>query len=110
MCIAALSIGSSTAQIVTANNITVSDIEISHTNNRTYVDMTFDLSESHIASNHSLRVTPIISNGTQMIQLPAVVIDGRRRNIVHQRGEISPEESSDILRIARSKGSTTRPM
>ena len=97
MCIAALSIESSTAQIVTANNITVSDIEISHTNNRTYVDITFDLSESHIASNHSLRVTPIISNGTQMIQLPAVVIDGRRRNIVHQRGEISPEESSDIF-------------
>ena len=97
MCIAALSIESSTAQIVTANNITVGDIEISHSNNRTYVDMLFDLSDSHIASNHSLRITPIISNGVKMVQLPAVVVDGRRRSIVHQRGEISPEESSDIF-------------
>ena len=97
MCIAALNIESSTAQIVTANNISVGDINISHTNNRTYVDMTFDMSDSHIASNHSLRITPIISNGVQMVQLPAVVVDGRRRNIVHQRGEISPEESSDIF-------------
>ena len=97
LCIALLSIESSTAQIVTANNITVDDIKITHTNNRTYVDMAFDLSDSHIASNHSLRVTPIISNGVQMIQLPAVVVDGRRRSIVHQRGEISPEESSDIF-------------
>lgn len=97
MCIAFMSIKSSTAQTVTASSVTISDIDISHSNNRVYVDMTIDLSNAHIKSNKSLRITPFISDGNQMVQLPAVVADGRRRHIVHQRGEITPEESADIF-------------
>lgn len=100
MCIALLGIYSSSAQnstAVTGNSVTISDIDIVHSNNRVYVDMTIDLSDAHIKSNKSLRITPFISDGNQMIQLPAVVADGRRRHLVHQRGEITPDESSDIF-------------
>ena len=97
LCIALPSIYSSSAQTVTPNDVTISDIDISHSNNRVYVDMNIDLSNAHIKSNKSLRITPFLSDGNQMVQLPSVIADGRRRHIVHLRGEIPIEESSDIF-------------
>ncbi|MBQ3147752.1 MAG: DUF3868 domain-containing protein [Alistipes sp.] len=106
VCIATLGITSAIAQTVTTNNITIKDIDISQSGNRVYVDMTIDLSNAHIKSNKSLRITPIIADGNQMIQLPAVMIDGRRRHMVHQRGEITPDESNNIF--VRRKNRTTQ--
>lgn len=88
---------SSSAQTITANGISVSDIKFNQAGNQMNVDMIIDMSDLHIKSNKSLRVTPFITNGQQMIQLPSVIIDGRRRSIVHERGEISPDESADIF-------------
>lgn len=95
--IALIGVDYSSAQNSTASGITISNIDIAHSNNRVYVEMRIDMSNAHIKSNNSLRITPFISDGNQMVQLPAVVADGRRRHIMHQRGEISPEESSDIF-------------
>ena len=70
VCIATLGIASAIAQTVTTNNITIKDIDISQSGNRVYVDMAIDLSNAHIKSNKSLRITPIIADGNQMNLAP----------------------------------------
>ena len=80
---------------VTANGVIVSNIELERSGNHLDVGMTLDMSDLHIKSNKSLQITPIVTNGNEIYQLPAVVIDGRRRSIVHKRQEISFLEPSN---------------
>ena len=89
VCVAALSISASQAQnAVTTNGVRISDIEMERSGNHLNIGMTLDMSDLHVRSNRSLQITPIVTNGNEIYQLPAVVIDGRRRSIVHKREEI----------------------
>ena len=89
VCVAALSISASQAQnAVTTNGVRISDIEMERSGNHLNVGMTLDMSDLHVRSNRSLQITPIVTNGNEIYQLPAVVIDGRRRSIVHKREEM----------------------
>lgn len=89
VCVAALSIIASQAQnAVTTNGVRISDIELERSGNHLNVGMTLDMSDLHVRSNRSLQITPIVTNGNEIYQLPAVVIDGRRRSIVHKREEM----------------------
>lgn len=89
VCVAALSISASQAQnAVTTNGVRISDIEMERSGNHLNVGMTLDMSDLHVRSNRSLQITPIVTNGNEIYQLPAVVIDGRRRSIIHKREEI----------------------
>lgn len=89
VCVAALSISASQAQnAVTTNGVRISDIELERSGNHLNVGMTLDMSDLHVRSNRSLQITPIVTNGNEIYQLPAVVIDGRRRSIVHKREEM----------------------
>ena len=87
-------VASAAAQgVVTTNGVTVRDITLAPHDGRMNVDMLFDESDLRLRSNYSLQITPILSNGQEMVQLPPVVIDGRRRSIVHQRHESEMYES-----------------
>ena len=79
--------------VVTTNGVMVRDITLVPHDGRMNVDMLFDVSDLRLRSNYSLQITPILSNGQEMVQLPPVVIDGRRRSIVHQRHESEMYES-----------------
>jgi tetratricopeptide (TPR) repeat protein len=74
----------------------VSDIKTQQIGNRMDVMMRVDMSQLKIKSNHSLRVTPYLTNGQELIQMPAIIIDGRRRSIVHLRESDDQFPSSDI--------------
>ena len=88
-CAALLCFAASQAQnAVTTNGVKVSNIELERSGNHLNVGMTLDMSDLHIKSNKSLQITPIVTNGNEIYQLPAVGIDGRRRSIVHKRQEI----------------------
>lgn len=85
------------AQIVISDNgIMVSDIKTQHIDNRMDVSMAVDMSQLKIRSNRSLRVTPYLTNGQEIIQMPAIIIDGRRRSIVHLRESNDQFPTSDI--------------
>ena len=85
------------AQItISDNGIMVSDIKTQQTGNRMDVMMRVDMSQLKIKSNRSLRVTPYLTNGQELIQMPAIIIDGRRRSIVHLRESDDQFPSSDI--------------
>ena len=108
-CAALLCFAASQAQnAVTTNGVKVSNIELEHSGSHLNVGMTLDMSDLHIKSNKSLQITPIVTNGNEIYQLPAVVIDGRRRSIVHKRQEISYLEPSNtyIRRYNRTDQTT----
>ena len=85
------------AQItISDNRLTISDIQTTHRANRMDVSMVLDLSQIKIKSNHSLRVTPYLTDGREIMQMPAIIIDGRRRSIVHERERNDDFTSSDI--------------
>lgn len=69
----------------TASGVKISDIEIKQMGERLMIGMVMDFSNMHIRSNRSVRLTPTITNGNEMMQLPAMIIDGRRRSIIHSR-------------------------
>lgn len=80
---------------ITPSGVMISNVVMEQSGSRLQVAMTMDISDVHVRSNRSLRITPIVTNGSEMIQLPAVVIDGRRRHIVHERNESEFYESVD---------------
>ena len=86
LCAAALVAAAAQAQnAVTTNGVGVNGIEMERANGRLNVGMTLDMSDLKVRSNRSLRITPVVTNGNEMLQLPAVMIDGGRRQIQHER-------------------------
>ena len=90
---------------VTANGVSVDDITMKQANRRLDIAMVFDMSNLHVRSNRSLRITPLLSDGREMLQLPAVIIDGRRRSIIHERhaDDIFPSADTYVRRKNRSE-------
>lgn len=90
---------------VTANGVSVDDITMKQANGRLDIAMVFDISNLHVRSNRSLRITPLLSDGREMLQLPAVIIDGRRRSIIHERhaDDIFPSADTYVRRKNRSE-------
>lgn len=113
VCVAALSISASQAQnAVTTNGVRISDIEMERSGNHLNVGMTLDMSDLYVRSNRSLQITPIVTNGNEIYQLPAVVIDGRRRSIVHKREEMEFVDPTNtyIRRYNRTEQATEYDM
>lgn len=91
-------LGSSTLQAqsnTTSYGLQIGDISMAHVANRLEVDFTILIDGVKIRSNQALRITPYVTDGEEMIQLPAVVIDGRRRHIVHERNRSDMVASAD---------------
>ena len=95
ICFALLSNHYSQAQNTpTSYGVQIGDIDMKHISNRLEVDFSIVMERVKIRSNQALRITPIVTNGKEMMQLPAVIIDGRRRHIVHERN-YNMEESAN---------------
>ena len=81
-----LAVQASRAQeTIVSDGVQVSDITMQRSSGRLDVAMDFDLTDMKIKSNRSLWITPVVTDGTRYVELPAVVIDGRRRSIVRER-------------------------
>ena len=72
-------------ETIVSDGVQVSDITMQRSSGRLDVAMDFDLTDMKIKSNRSLWITPVVTDGTRYVELPAVVIDGRRRSIVRER-------------------------
>ena len=84
---------SSAQQATTPSGVELQEIEMLRSGDRLIVEMTMDISQLHVRPNRSLRLMPIVTNGNEIVQLPAVIIDGRRRHIVHERQKSDMYES-----------------
>ncbi len=86
----------SQAQNTSTNyGLQIGDINMAHVANRLEVDFTILIDGVKIRSNQAIRITPYVTNGDEMLQLPAVIIDGRRRHIVHERNRSDMVASAD---------------
>ena len=77
----------------TSNGLQIDNISMQHINNRLEVDFAILIDGVKIRSNQALCITPYVTNGNEMVQLPAVYIDGRRRHIMHERNKSDMVES-----------------
>ena len=104
-CTLLFALSSQAQNSVTANGVSVDDISMKQANGRLDIAMVFDMSNLHVRSNRSLRITPLLSDGREMLQLPAVIIDGRRRSIIHERhaDDIFPSVDTYVRRKNRSE-------
>lgn len=94
----ALTIGTRYAhaqESTTGYGLFIGDIELQRTANRLEVDFSILLDGVKIRSNQAIRLTPYLTDGSEMLQLPAVIIDGRRRHIVHERNKSDLYESAN---------------
>ena len=66
---------SSAQQTTTPSGVELQEIEMLRSGDRLIVEMTMDISQLHVRPNRSLRLMPIVTNGNEIIQLPAVIID-----------------------------------
>ncbi len=72
-------------ETIVTDGVQISDITMQRSSGRLDVAMDLDLTGMKIKSNRSLWITPVVTDGNRYVELPAVVVDGRRRSIVRER-------------------------
>ena len=59
------------------------------------VDLTLNLSDLEIRSNRSVTYTPVIQRGDSLRRLPALIVNGRKRQILYERTGRGTEQRFD---------------
>ena len=72
---------------VSPNDIKLSDVNIQREGSGLNVTFGIDASQAKLKSNQELRLTPTISAGDNLVELPAVTIAGRNRLYYHLRND-----------------------
>lgn len=83
-----------------------SNLQVSRTQDRTFVTMDFVLDTLNVPSNRYRAFTPVIKSkdGTQQQRLKTLIVSGRRQNIVFQRDGIDPLYAANCVNIRRMNG------
>ena len=82
---AALLTGSLAAE-AQENQILVKEKQVGRLDSQLVVGLTFDLHAVELASNRSLVCTPLLTRGDSVKALPPLVVNGRNRQILYERG------------------------
>ena len=87
-----------------------SNLQVSRTQDRTFVTMDFVLDTLNVPSNRYRAFTPVIKSkdGTQQQRLKTLIVSGRRQNIVFQRDGIDPLYAANCVNIRRMNGEPQR--
>ena len=82
------------------------NLQVSRTQDRTFVTMDFVLDTLNVPSNRYRAFTPVIKSkdGTQQQRLKTLIVSGRRQNIVFQRDGIDPLYAANCVNIRRMNG------
>ena len=71
------------------------------------VDLTLNLSDLEIRSNRSVTYTPVIQRGDSLRRLPALIVNGRNRQILYERTGRNPIDDGEFA-IRRKNGAEQR--
>lgn len=95
--ISSLLLVSMAALAASANHVsvTVSDVNVERSESSLIVSMNIDASALRLKSDREIKYLPVITDGTERIELPLVVVAGRNRYIQNLRHDTL--EPSDIL-------------
>lgn len=79
--------------------VKVTSIDVQNVNNQMVVKMTIDASSLKLKSNQEVVLTPVITNGKEMVEMePAAIVAGRNRYIYHERNASTVPEGVKLLR------------
>ncbi len=73
------------AQTIMNGNVTVSDLAVSRSGDKLFVSMDINVSALDVKSNREVILTPKLSEGTDSLNLPSILIAGRNRYYHHLR-------------------------
>lgn len=82
------------AQTIMKNNISVSNLAVSRTENKLFISIDIDVSATGIKNNRELILTPSLTGIGDSLMLPQVMIAGRNRYYHHLRNRLSPDAIS----------------
>ena len=88
------------------SQVSVSNVQVARTQDRTFVTMDFVLDTLNVPSNRYRAFTPVIKSkdGTQQQRLKTLIVSGRRQNIVFLRDGIDPLYATNCVNIRRMNG------
>lgn len=88
------------------NQISVKNLQVARTQERTIVTMDFVLDQLQVPSNRYRAFTPVIKSkdGTQQHRLKTLIVSGRRQNIVFERDGIDPLYAANCDNVRRQNG------
>lgn len=73
------------AQSMVDGNVTVSELAVSRSEDKLFVSMDMDVSNLKVKSNREVVLTPVLTEGTDTLFLPGVMVAGRNRYYHHLR-------------------------
>ena len=79
------------AQTIMKNNVSVSNLAVSRTENKLFISIDIDVSATGIKNNRELILTPSLTGIGDSLMLPQVMIAGRNRYYHHLRNRLSPD-------------------
>lgn len=71
------------------------------------VDLTLNLSDLEVRSNRSITYTPVIQRGDSLTRLPALIVNGRDRQILYERTGRNPIDDGEFA-VRRKNGTEQR--
>lgn len=71
------------------------------------VDLTLNLSDLEVRSNRSITYTPVIQRGDSLTRLPALIVNGRDRQILYERTGRNPIDDGEFA-LRRKNGTEQR--
>ena len=88
------------------NQISVKNLQVARTQEKTIVTMDFVLDQLQVPSNRYRAFTPVIKSkdGTQQQRLKTLIVSGRRQNIVFERDGIDPLYADNCDNVRRQNG------
>lgn len=78
-----------------AVSVTVSDVNVERSESSLIVSMNFDATALRLKSDREIKYQPVITDGTERVELPLVVVAGRNRYIQNLRHETL--DADDVL-------------
>lgn len=88
---------------IVANDIRISDITMQRASGYLDIGMDMDFTNLKIKPNRSLHITPMLTDGNRYVELPMVVVDGRRRCIMRKRNEADSIMAENIYIRRRNR-------
>lgn len=90
----------------TDNQISVKNVQVTRTQDKTIITMDFILDQLNVPSNRYRAFTPVIKSkdGQQQQRMKTLIVSGRRQNIVFERDGIDPLYADNCDNVRRQNG------
>jgi len=91
------------------NRVTVSQTKYAHKGDSVYIELLIGLNESDISPNRFVLLTPVIQHSETSMELPAVMINGKKRHLAYRRLEAMNRVPDGIGQVINAGDNVSQP-